>query len=156
MTAHKSGRFLRFFGASVLDQILLSGANFIAGFAMIRYTSDVAYGQFVLAQSTVLLLVSAQAAWLSGPVMAIAPRKSPVERAKIVGYLGASQTRFLRRLALLLLVIPAAAFVLRLWSASIALAAAGTILAGWAALQREYRRSVLLIYARPQGMLQAD
>jgi O-antigen/teichoic acid export membrane protein len=88
--------------------------------------------------------------------MAIAPRKSPVERAKIVGYLGASQTRFLRRLALLLLVIPAAAFVLRLWSASIALAAAGTILAGWAALQREYRRSVLLIYARPQGMLQAD
>jgi len=156
MNAHPSGRFLHFFGASVLDQILLSGANFIAGFAMIRFTSDVAYGQFVLAQSAVLLLISAQAAWLSGPVTAIAPRKSPELRAKVVGALGASQTRFLRRLALVLLVVPAVGFAFGLWSASVALAAAGTILAGWAALQREYRRSVLLIYARPQWMLRAD
>ena len=65
MSLRQSGRFVHFFGTGVLDQIMLSGANFIAGFAMIRYASDVSYGQFVLAQSIVVLMVSAQSAWLS-------------------------------------------------------------------------------------------
>ena len=156
MSTRPSGRFLYFFGTGVLDQVMLSGANFIAGFVMIRYASDVSYGQFVLAQSTVLLLVSAQAAWLSGPVSAIAPTKAAAVRAQIIGSLGASQTRFLRRLALALLVLPVAAYLIGIWSATISLAVAGTILAGWAALQREFRRGVLLIYSRPQAMLGAD
>src|SRR3984885_8116397 len=156
MSTRPSGRFLYFFGTGVLDQVMLSGANFIAGFVMIRYSSDVSYGQFVLAQSTVLLLVSAQAAWLSGPVSAIAPTKAAVLRAQMIGSLGASQTRFLRRLALALLALPVAAYLIGIWSATISLAVAGTILAGWAALQREYRRGVLLIYSRPQAMLGAD
>jgi O-antigen/teichoic acid export membrane protein len=156
MSTRPPGRFLYFFGTGVLDQVLLSGANFIAGFVMIRYASDVSYGQFVLAQSAVLLLVSAQAAWLSGPVAAIAPTKAAPMRAQMIGSLGASQTRFLRRTALALLALPLAAYLLGIWSASIALAITGTILAGWAALQREYRRGVLLIYSRPQAMLGAD
>lgn len=156
MSTRAPGRFLYFFGTGVLDQVLLSGANFIAGFVMIRYASDVSYGQFVLAQSAVLLLVSAQAAWLSGPVAAIAPTKAAPMRAQMIGSLGASQTRFLRRTALALLALPLAAYLIGIWSASIALAIAGTILAGWAALQREYRRGVLLIYSRPQAMLGAD
>jgi O-antigen/teichoic acid export membrane protein len=156
MSTRPSGRFLYFFGTGVLDQVMLSGANFIAGFVMIRFSSDVSYGQFVLAQSTVLLLVSAQAAWLSGPVSAIAPTKAAVLRAQMIGSLGASQTSFLRRLALALLVLPVAAYLIGIWSATISLAVAGTILAGWAALQREYRRGVLLIYSRPQAMLGAD
>jgi O-antigen/teichoic acid export membrane protein len=156
MSVRQSGRFLHFFGTGVLDQILLSGANFIAGFVMIRYTSDVAYGQFVLAQSAVVLVVSAQSAWLSGPVTIIAPAKSATIRAQMIGSLGASQTRLLRRAALALLTIPLAAYLLGIWSANISLAVAGTTLAGWAALQREFRRSVLLIYSRPQAMLGAD
>lgn len=156
MTARQPGRFLQFFGAGVLDQILLSGANFIAGFVMIRYTNDMAYGQFVLAQSALLLLVSAQAAWLSGPVTATAPTKSAAERAHMVGSLGASQSQFLRRVSLGLVPLPAVGCALGLWNANTALAAAGTLLAGWAALQREYRRSVLLVYSRPQSMLRAD
>ena len=126
MSTRPSGRFLYFFGTGVLDQVMLSGANFIAGFVMIRYASDVSYGQFVLAQSTVLLLVSAQAAWLSGPVSAIAPTKAAVLRAQMIGSLGASQTRFLRRLALALLALPVAAYLIGIWSATISLAVAGT------------------------------
>jgi O-antigen/teichoic acid export membrane protein len=156
MSTRQSGRFLHFFGTGVLDQILLSAANFIAGFVMIRFTSDVSYGQFVLAQSAVLLLVSAQAAWLCGPVVALAPAKSPTVRAQMIGYLGCSQTSFLRRVALSLLAIPLAAFLLRISSAGMSLAVAGTILAGWAAMRRDFRRSVLLIYSRPQAMLGAD
>jgi O-antigen/teichoic acid export membrane protein len=156
MKAGTSTRLLRLFGTGVIDQIMLSGASFVAGFVMIRFTSDIAYGQFVLAQSAVLLLVSAQGAWLSGPVTAIAPRKSAEGKRAMVGTLGVSQTRFLRRLAPALLLIPAAGFALSFWSLMVALAAAATILAGWAALQREYLRGVLLIYSRPQAVLQAD
>src|ERR1700683_3539631 len=100
MSVSKSGRVLHFFGIGVLDQILLSDANFIRGFIMNRYSSDVSYGQFVLAQSAVVLMVSAQGAWLSGPVTMIAPAKSAEIRARMIGCLGASQTRLLRRAAL--------------------------------------------------------
>jgi len=156
MSVRKLGRVLHFFGIGVLDQILLSGVNFIGGFVMIRYTSDVSYGQFVLAQSAVLLMVSAQGAWLSGPVTMLAPAKSAEIRARMIGCLGASQSRLLRRAALALLSIPLAAYLIGIWSAITSLAIAGLVLAGWGALQREYRRSVLLIYSRPQGMLRAD
>jgi O-antigen/teichoic acid export membrane protein len=149
-------RFLHFFGAGVADQILLSGANFIAGFLMIRFTSDASYGQFVLAQSALLLVVSAQGAWLSGPVTIVAPAKSAELRAQMIGSLGASQTRFLRRLAGVLLAISVVGCASSLWPLSIEWVLVGTILAAWAALQREYRRSVLLVYSRPHGMLGAD
>jgi O-antigen/teichoic acid export membrane protein len=156
MSVSKSGRVLHFFGIGVLDQILLSGASFIGGFVMIRYSSDVSYGQFVLAQSALVLMVSAQGAWLSGPVTMIAPSKSAELRARLIGCLGASQSRLLRRAALALLSIPLAAYLVGIWNLNISLAIAAVILAGWGALQREYRRSVLLIYSRPQGMLGAD
>jgi O-antigen/teichoic acid export membrane protein len=156
MSVRKAGRIIHFFGIGVLDQILLSGVNFIGGFVMIRYTSDVSYGQYVLAQSAILLLVSAQGAWLSGPVTMLAASKSAEIRAQMIGFLGASQTRLLRRAAPVLLGVPLAAYLIGIWSAITSLAIGGLILAGWAALQREYRRSVLLIYTRPQGMLGAD
>jgi O-antigen/teichoic acid export membrane protein len=156
MSLRQSGRFLHFFGTGVLDQIMLSGANFIAGFAMIRYASDVSYGQFVLAQSVIVLMVSAQGAWLSGPVTILAPGKSAAVRAQMTGFLGASQTRFLRRVALALLAIPLVAYLIGIWTAYLSLAIAGTILAAWAALQNEYRRRMLLVYSRPQSMMAAD
>lgn len=155
-TERQSFSFLHFFGAGVLDQIMLSGASFIAALALIRYTSDVAYGQFVLAQSAIVLMVSAQSAWLTGPVTILAPGKPADVRAQMIGYLGASQTRFLRRSTLVLLVIPVAAYLLRIWSASNALAVGGAILAAGPALQNEYRRRMLLVYSRPRSMMAAD
>jgi O-antigen/teichoic acid export membrane protein len=155
-TAAKLVHGLRFFGASVIDQVLLSGANFIAGFLMIRYTSDVDYGQFVLAQSAVLLLVSAQGAWLSGPLAAIVPSKPAATKRLMIGAVRASQSRFLRWVAVSLLAIAVTLYATGFLSASLALVSGTTILAGWATLQREYLRSVLIIYSRPHWMLRAD
>jgi O-antigen/teichoic acid export membrane protein len=149
-------RVLHYFGAGVLDQILLSGASFGAGFVLIRFTNDVAYGQYVLAQSAILLFLSAQGAWLSGPSVALAPRKNPQERRLMLGSLAASQRRFLRRLAPALLVVPAAGYLLGFWIAIVALAAAATIIASWVALERDYMRGILLIYSRPAAVLRAD
>ena len=154
-TQHKLRRLLHFFGTGVVDQVLLSGANFMVGFAMIRFTSDVDYGQFVLAQSAILLLTSAQSAWLA-PLCAILPAKSADIRRAIVGAVEASQTRFLRILVMAALVVTAVGYLTGAWSGVVALVSGGAVLAAWTALQREYVRSVLVIYARPQSVLWAD
>jgi O-antigen/teichoic acid export membrane protein len=149
------GRMLHMFGTGVVDQVLLSGANFLVGFAMIRFTSDLDYGQFVLVQSAVLLLTSAQSAWLA-PLCAIIPSKPPHLRQVMVGAVEASQSRFLRRLVLAAAVVPVIGFLAGAWSGVVAFVSEGAVLAAWAALQREYLRSVLVIYGRPHSMLRAD
>jgi len=159
MSAHTFARLRRivhFFGIGVLDQVLLSGASFVAGFVMIRFTNDVAYGQFVLAQSAILLALSAQGAWLSGPANAIAPKKTPEDRRLMIGSLAASQTRLLRRVTPALLLVPLAGYLVGLSNAIDAIVIATTILACWVALERQYLRTVLLIYSRPAWMLRTD
>jgi O-antigen/teichoic acid export membrane protein len=123
---------------------------------MIRYTSDADYGRFVLAQSAVMLLVSAQGAWLSGPLIMVAPRKPADIKRSMIGAIEISQGRFLRRASIVALLIPVVGYLLRSWNSTIALTIAAAILASWTALHREYLRSVLLIYSRPQTMLRAD
>jgi O-antigen/teichoic acid export membrane protein len=147
---------LRFFGAGVVDQIVLSGANFLAGLLMIRRTTDVAYGQFVLAQSAILLLVSAQVSWLTGPLAIVVPKKSLPEKARVIGIMRASQAKFLRNLSAALLLATAAGWLMGILKPGIALVAAGIMLACWAALQREYLRSALIMHTRPRQLLQSD
>ena len=149
------GQMVHMFGTGVIDQVLLSGANFLVGFAMIRFTSDVDYGQFVLVQSAVLLLTSAQSAWLA-PLCAIIPFKPPDVKQLIVGSIEASQTRFLHRLVLVAAAVPVVGYLFGAWSAVVAVLSEGAIVASWTALQREYLRSVLVNFGRPQQMLSAD
>ncbi len=146
---------VHFFGTGVIDQMLLSGANFLVGLAMIRYTTDTDYGQFVLVQSAILLLTSAQSAWLA-PLCAIIPSKPVDIQNMIIGSVEASQTRLVRILAALAFPVPILGYLFGAWNGVLALVALGAVLAGWTALQREYLRSVLIIYSRPQSMLWAD
>jgi O-antigen/teichoic acid export membrane protein len=149
-------RTLHFFGAGVIDQMVLSGANFLAGLLMIRRTTDVAYGQFVLAQSAILLLVSIQASWLTGPLAIIVPKKTPPEKTHAIGTMRVSQAKFLRRLGVALLLATAAAWLVGILKLDIALVTAGIMVACWAALQREYFRSALIMHTRPRALLQSD
>lgn len=147
---------MHFFGAGVIDQIVLSGANFLAGLLMIRRTTDFAYGQFVLAQSAILLLVSVQASWLTGVLAIIVPKKTPLERTHAIGTMRVSQAKFLRILAVALLLATAAAWLVGILRPGIALVTAAIILACWTALQREYLRSALIMHTRPRHLLQTD
>jgi O-antigen/teichoic acid export membrane protein len=147
---------LRQFSTTVIDQVVLSGANFIVGLLLIRQTSDVDYGMFVLVQSAIALLISGQSAWLSSPLAVLAPTKPAALKRLMMGAVEASQRRFLRWAALAALAVPALGYVLHYWSGLESLVAAFAIGAAWAALQREYLRSALLIYGRPQVMLMAD
>ena len=96
MNKFGSGRLVQMFGTAVIVQVLVSGANFFVGFLLIRHTSDVDYGLFVLAQSTITLLVAAQASWLSGPIAVVAPKKPDEARRIMVGAVEVSQRRFLK------------------------------------------------------------
>jgi O-antigen/teichoic acid export membrane protein len=149
-------RIAQLFGVSVVDQIVLSGANFLIGFLLIRRTSDTDYGLFVLVQSGIALLISAQGAWLSGPLTVVALRKSAERRREMLGAAKESQDRFLRRVAPILMIIPAAMYWLLGRSFLVCVVSALGILAGWTALQREYLRTSLLMYRRSHDVLRAD
>ena len=149
-------RLLRQFSTTVIDQVVLSGANFIVGLLLIRQTSDADYGMFVLVQSAITLLMSGQMAWLSSPLAVLAPRKSPALRRLMVGAIEMSQRKFLRQASAVALVVPVVGYFLHVWSGLEALVIALGIAACWTALQREYLRGVLLIYGRPHSMLRAD
>ena len=144
------------FSATVVDQIALSGANFLVGLLLIRQTSDADYGMFVLVQSAINLLISGQMAWLSSPLAVIAPTKTLVQRSLMVGAIELSQRRFLLRAAGLALVVPVVGYFLHFWSTLECAVIGLGIGACWAALRREYLRGVLLIYGRPDSMLRAD
>ncbi len=144
------------FSTTVIDQVVLSAANFIIGFLLIRRTTDSDYGMFVLVQSAITLLISAQMAWLSSPLAVVTPSKPPPLRRLMIGAVELSQRRFLRRASMLALVVPLVGYLAHFWNGLEALVVALGIIACWTALQREYLRGVLLIYARPQSMLRAD
>jgi O-antigen/teichoic acid export membrane protein len=147
---------LQLFSAAVIDQILLSGANFLVGFLLIRKTSDADYGLYVLVQSAVLLLITAQTAWLSTPLAVLAPKRTTEIKRQMIGAVEAVQTRFLRRCAMVVMFVPVLGYFTNVWGAISATILAVAILAGWAALQREYVRRVLLIYSRTNTLLGID
>lgn len=147
---------LKKFSTTVIDQIALSGANFLVGLMLIRRTSDMDYGMFVLVQSAVTLLISGQMAWLTNPLAVVAPSKPLALRRLMIGAVESSQRRFLRRASLLAMLVPAAGYFLHYWTGLESLVIALGVIACWTALQREYLRGVLLIYSRPESMLCAD
>ncbi|MDP9014196.1 MAG: hypothetical protein M3O41_16360 [Pseudomonadota bacterium] len=150
------GRLFKQFSTTVVDQVMLSGANFLVGFLLIRRTSDFDYGMFVLVQSGIALLISAQTAWLSSPLAVIGPTKPPDVRRSMIGAIEASQRRWLKRIAAISFLAPLIGYFSGSWTGLQSAVVAIGILACWAALQREYLRGILLIYARPHSMLRAD
>ena len=150
------GRLVKLFSISVVDQVILSAANFLVGFLLIRRTSDFDYGMFVLVQSAVTLSISAQLSWLGGPLAVLAPTKPPDVRRLMIGAIEKDQRRFLGRAAAAALMAPLLGYFFNLWTGLQAIVIAIGIVACWTALQREYLRGVLLVYARPQSMLRAD
>ncbi len=149
-------RLFKQFSTTVIDQVVLSGANFVVGLMLLRQTSDADYGMFVLVQSAIVLLISAQMSWLSSPLAVLAPAKSADLKRLMVGSVEASQRRFLARVSCAALLVPWVGYLLHYWTPLEAWVIGFGIAAGWTALQREYLRGALLIFGRPQSMLRAD
>lgn len=146
----------RLFSTSVIDQALLSAANFIVGILLIRYGPDDQYGLYILAFSTLQLLVAAQGAWVGGPLVVLAPKQTQERRRQMISSVERDQKRVLRWAAGLIAPAPWVCASLGLCTETQAWVATATVFAGWMALRREFIRSVLFIYSRPQAVLLAD
>ncbi|HEX4871858.1 MAG TPA: hypothetical protein VFV27_06045 [Nevskiaceae bacterium] len=150
------GSLLRRFSSAVVDQAVLSAANFVVGLLLIRMAEDSAYGYYVLVQSAIALLVSAQGAWILTPLALVAPKQGDARRDAMVGRVYRDGQRSLRGLVGLGLLLPPAGLLLGAWELPLALLLAAGLLAGWTALLREYLRGVLYIHGRAGEVLQTD
>lgn len=144
------------FSAAIVDQVVLSGTNFIVGLLLIRYATDRDYALYVLVQSALLLVITVHGSWLTGPLAILTPQLSAEERWRTIGSVKHAQRRFLGVLAVPLLLVPLLGYLTGLFPGLLAAVIAIGVLAGWASLRREYLRSVLLMYSRTHSLLGAD
>ena len=146
----------RLFSTAVVNQALLSLASLSVGLLLIRHTTDLQYGYYVLVSNALMLLTGLQAAYI-GPAMVNRLTVSDrTQRGELVGGLFREQRQVLRTLAAIVAAVAAvlwAGGVLDQVSGPLVVAAA---LTATATLNREFFRSVLLAYRRPQDVLRAD
>lgn len=151
-----SGRIARLFSVSVINQVMLSAANFAVGLLLIRYTTDNDYGLFVLAQTTMMFALTAQGAWVSGPLAVLAAKRDPEPRRAMVGAVSVSLHRRTLQMLAVLIGLPAAGALLGVWSWHLALVAMLTLVAGWFGMRRDFFRNLLQLYSRPGVLLRSD
>jgi O-antigen/teichoic acid export membrane protein len=157
---HESPRgravFVRMFSGAVAIQGMLSASSFIVGLLLVRRTSNAEYGYYVLITSAILLATSVQWSLISPPMVIRMNAADQAGRADLIGGLRRDQ---LRLLPWLLVVVTIA--VLVLWASGLVDAGmAVTVIAGalamMAALHRDFLRSVLFAYHRPNDVLRSD
>lgn len=147
---------VRLFSAAIIDQVLLSGANFLVGLVLIRFTTDPDYAIYVLLQTTLLLVVSAHSALVCGPLAILGPKKTDEDKQAMVRAVRASQNRVLGPIALAALLLPGLAYLTGRLSATLTLVITFAIAAGWTTVQRNYARNVLLLFARVRALVVVD
>ena len=148
--------FARLLSSAVISQALLSAASFVVGLVLIRRTSDVQYGSYILVANAMLLAASLQNAFFGPPLAIRMGRLDDAGRSRLVAALYRAQRHVLTVAGVGLLLAATG-----LWSGEwlgphtgpLLLAA---VLAAGAILHREYFRMVLLAQRRPHDVLRAD
>lgn len=150
------GVFVRMFSSAVLMQSLLSACNLAVGLVLIRLTTDVQYGYYVLVMNTLVLLTSLQNAYVQPPLVLRMVGATPAQRAALIGGVFKGQQRVVLSVGA---AVAATLIAVRLggWvdGQFLVLMAAGSV-AAMAAFYREFFRMVLLAYRLPQSVLKAD
>jgi len=140
----------------VIDQAVLSAANFIVGLILIRYASDGEYGYYILVFNAIMLLTMLQNSFIGTPYVIKLPELAEAERKQWVGSLLRDQNRWTAYGASLALATTALLWATGLLPANLAWLALAALAAITASLYREFFRNTLLIYQRPKTVLYAD
>ena len=148
--------FARLLSSAIVSQALLSAASFAIGLILIRNTSDLQYGYFILASGAIMLLVSLQNAFFNPPLAIRFSQLGAQGRSELVGGLYREQGRLLSALSVITIVT-----ALGLWFVQVLDRYTGPLvlvtgLAALAILHREYFRRVLLAHRRPYDVLRMD
>ncbi len=156
-TAQKtSARWVKILGSSVLDQAVLSVANFLIGLTLIRYADDTQYGYYVLMFNTVMLLTMLQNSFIGTPLVIKLPKLDEIEKRQWLGSLHKDQSRWLGSGAVILLLLISGLWATGAITTTITALALAAVAAIITSLYREFFRNTLLLYQRPQQVLLAD
>lgn len=153
---HRGFAFARLLSTAVSSQTLLSAGNFIIGLILIRNTSNIQYGYYVLVLSAIMLMMALQSAFFRPQLAIRFPKLDQAGRGELVGGLYREQRRLLPPLGVAIMM-----FAIALWYAGVLNSATGplalaAVIAILAILYREYFRMVLFVHHRPQNVLPTD
>jgi O-antigen/teichoic acid export membrane protein len=144
------------FSNAVVTQALLSACNFGVGLLLIRRSSNMQYGYYVLAASTTLLLTGLQNAFIQPPMVMRLVRSDRTARAELLGGIYREQRQLLLPLAIFAALAAAALWASGRLDGGTALIVLAGIAASLGALYREFFRMVLFGYRRAHEVLRAD
>lgn len=158
MSRGSSGRwtFLRMLSGAVAVQALVSASNFIVGLFLVRRTSQVEYGYYVLITTAVLLASTLQIGFIQAPMVIRLTRSTKPQREDFIGGLLNDQ----RRLVLYLSILAAAALIILGFSGRVTWTLLAILVFGalavFTSMDRNYFRMVLFAYRLPEQVLQSD
>lgn len=148
--------FARLLSSAVVSQTLISAASFAIGLILIRLTTDVQYGYFILGSSAIILLTSLQNAFFNPALVTRMSQLGLSQRGDLVGGLYREQRHILALLGGAAAVIAGVLWFNGILDDNTGPLMLATILAAFAILNREYFRMVLLAHRRPQDVLRTD
>lgn len=149
-------QWMKILGSSVLDQALLSVANFTVGLVLIRYADDTQYGYYVLVFNVVMLLTMLQNSFVGTPLVIKLPSLAQAEKKQWLGSLHKDQWRWGGSGTVLLLAGLSILWGLKVIDDTTAALALAAVAALTTSLYREFFRNTLLIFQRPQLVLLGD
>jgi O-antigen/teichoic acid export membrane protein len=157
VTARSSARALvQSFASGLLIQAILSASNFLVGGLLIRHTTDLQYGSYMLVFNALLLLTALQGSFIQPQMVVRMIRLDASGRADLFGGLMREQRALLRLGSAGVTVIVAVLWLARLLEAAQGLLILCATLAAVGTLMREYFRMVLFASRRPENVLWAD
>ena len=147
---------LHLLSAAVVSQAILSAASLLIGLMLIRRSSDLEYGYYILAANTVLLLASLQNAFFAPSLANRLARLDRAGRSDAVGGLYRAQRRILPPLVTIACLAVAVLWRRGLLDTRTGPVALAVVAVAAATLTREYFRMVLINYRLSLDVLKGD
>jgi len=148
--------FVRLFGSAIASQALLSASSLAVGLILIRSTTDLQYGYYILASGALILLSSLQNAFFNPALATRITRLDPAGRGALIGGLQREQRRIATAVAGIAAVIAGALWLGGVLDGRTGPLVLATVAAALAVLNREYFRMVLLARRRASDVLRTD
>lgn len=152
----RRGMFVRMFGSAVIIQALLSATNFFVGLMLIRRTSDLQYGYYVLVNNGILFTSGFINAFIQPPLVLLTSQADRDTRANLIGGLYREQRTLLRWGGSVLFAIVTILWLTRVLSPDMAALAIAAVTLVLVTLYKESFRMVLFIFRRSYDVLWAD
>ena len=152
----RRGVLVRMFSSALASQALLSATSFSVGLLLIRGTSDLQYGYYVLVSGVLILAASLQYSFIAPAMVNRMERLSAVECGDLTGGLYREQRAVMTAIAGLALAVTVVLWAGGVFDSHSLLLVLAAIGATAAALRREYFRMVLLAYRRAYDVLRGD